>query len=81
MEAWSSLEMKRFLYTTKRRCVCAPEPAKAAVYFKSGSLFRCVPEEGFKCVKYMGNAQNAMNSVIIVESCRPSRGSAPGRRW
>ncbi len=70
VDAWSSLEMKRFLYMTKRRYryVYAPELARAAVYFKSGSLFRCVPEEGFKCGKYMGNAQNAMNSVVIVES-------------
>jgi hypothetical protein len=70
VDEWSSLEMKRFLYMTKRRYryVYAPELARAAVYFKSGSLFRCVPEEGFKCGKYMGNAQNAMNSVVIVES-------------
>ena len=70
VEAWSSLEMKRYLYMTKRRYryVYAPELANAAVYFKSGSLFRCTPEEGFKCGKYMGNLQNAMNSVVIVES-------------
>ncbi len=70
VDTWSSLEMKRYLYMTKRRYryVYAPELAKAAVYFKSGSQFRCRPEEGFKCGKYMGNAQNAMNSVVTVES-------------
>lgn len=70
VDAWSSLEMKRFLYMTKRRYryVYAPELAQAAVYFKSGSLYRCVAEEGFKCGKYIGNAQNAMNSIAIIES-------------
>jgi hypothetical protein len=70
VDVWSSLEMKRLLYMTKRRYryVYAQELAKAAVYFKSGSLFQCRPEEGFKCGKYMGNAMNAMNSVVIVES-------------
>jgi hypothetical protein len=81
VDAWSSLEMKRYLYMTKRRYryVYAPELAKAAVYFKSGSLFRCVPEEGFKCGKYMGNAQNAMNSVVIVES--PAQAGAGQKRY
>ncbi len=79
VDAWSSLEMKRYLYMTKRRYryVYAPELAKAAVYFKSGSFYRCVPEEGFRCGKYKGNAENIMNSVAIVES--PAR-PEPGQR-
>ncbi len=70
VDAWSSLEMKRYLYMTKRRYRYAypPELAKAAIYFKSGSLYRCAPEPDFKCGKYMGNAENAMNSIAIVES-------------
>lgn len=70
VDAWSSLEMKRYLYMTKKRYryVYAPELADAAVYFKSGSFYKCVPEEGFECGKYRGNAQNLMNSVAIIES-------------
>lgn len=65
----SSLEMKRLMYMTWRRIryAASPDLAKAAVYFKSGSLYKCVEEEGFKCGKYMGNAFNYMNSVAIVE--------------
>jgi hypothetical protein len=69
VDEWSSLEMKRFLYMTKRRYryVYAPELHGAAVYFKSGSLYQCVPEENYTCGKYMGNAKNFMNSVAIIE--------------
>tara|TARA_R110002049_G_scaffold2743_5_gene21179 strand:+ start:69253 stop:70584 length:1332 start_codon:yes stop_codon:yes gene_type:complete len=69
VDEWSSLEMKRFLYMTKRRYryVYAPELHNAAVYFKSGSLYQCKPEENYVCGKYMGNAKNYMNSVAIVE--------------
>ncbi len=70
VDAWSSLEMKRYLYMTKRRYryVYAPELADLAVYFKSGSLYQCRPEEGYRCGKYLGNARNMMNSVAIVET-------------
>jgi hypothetical protein len=47
--------------------VYAPELKDAAVFFKSGSLYSCKPEEGFRCDKYMGNARNMMNSVTIVQ--------------
>lgn len=82
VDAWSSLEMKRYLYMTKRRYryVFAPELHDSAVYFKSGSLYACQPEEGFRCRKYMGNKRNMMNSVAIIESpARPARvsGAAP----
>ncbi len=70
VDAWSSREMKRFLYMTKKRYryVYAPELAESAVYFKSGSFYQCREEDGFSCGKYKGNAQNIMNSVAIVES-------------
>ncbi len=70
VDAWSSLEMKRYLYMTKKRYryVYAPELAEAAVYFKSGSFYKCRPEEGFTCAKYSGNVENLMNSVAIIES-------------
>ncbi len=69
VDAWSSLEIKRLMYTTGRRIRYASSPAlaSAAVYFKSGSLYRCKPEPGFVCRKYMGNQENIMNSVVIVE--------------
>ncbi|MCB9259082.1 MAG: hypothetical protein H6612_06950 [Ignavibacteriales bacterium] len=65
----SSLEIKRILYQTDRRIRYAQSSAlkDAAVYFKSGSLYKCKAEEGFECKKYMGNVENYMNSVIIVE--------------
>ncbi len=69
VDEWSSLEMKKYMYLTKRRYryAYAPEVANKAVFFKSGSLYSCKPEEGFRCNKYMGNKQNLMNSVAIVE--------------
>ena len=65
----SSLEIKRLLYMTDRRIRYASSIAltEAAVYFKSGSLYKCKPEEGFVCKKYAGNVENYMNSVVIVE--------------
>ncbi|MGB5700673.1 serine hydrolase [Muriicola sp.] len=65
----SSLEMKRLMYMTDRRIRYAQAPAlkEAAVYFKSGSLYKCDRSNGEACGKYEGNVQNFMNSVIIVE--------------
>ena len=69
VDAWSSREIKRLLYMTQRRIRYASSPAldAAAVYFKSGSLFRCQPEPGFVCRKYQGNVENLLNSAAIVE--------------
>ncbi len=65
----SSLEIKRLMYMTDRRIRYAQSPAlaKAAVYFKSGSLYRCDRTKGEACDKYMGNVDNFMNSVAIIE--------------
>ena len=65
----SSLEMKRLLYMTDRRIRYAHSPRldSAAVYFKSGSLYKCDREKNPNCAKYAGNVYNYMNSVIIVE--------------
>lgn len=65
----TSLEIKRLMYMTDRRIRYAASPAlkDAAVYFKSGSLYKCKPEEGYQCAKYKGNVDNYMNSVAIVE--------------
>ena len=70
VDPFSSLEIKRLLYMTQRRIRYASSPAlsDAAIYFKSGSLYRCRPEAGFSCGKYRGNHTNLLNSVAIVES-------------
>jgi hypothetical protein len=69
VDAKSSLEMKRLLYMTDRRIRYGTSPrlVDAALYFKSGSLYKCKVEEGFECKKYAGNVENYMNSVAIVE--------------
>ncbi len=70
VDHFSSREIKRLLYITQRRIRYASSPAlyDAAVYFKSGSYYRCKSEAGFKCGKYRGNALNLLNSVAIIES-------------
>jgi hypothetical protein len=70
VDRWSSSEMKKLMYFTRRRYRYAVSAAldSAAVYFKSGSLYGCRPEPGYECVQYKGNAQNLMHSVAIVES-------------
>jgi len=69
VDEWSSRQLKRLLYMTERRIryASSPELKDAAVYFKSGSWYKCKPEEGFKCGAYRGNVINYMNSVAIVE--------------
>ena len=70
VDEFSSREIKRLLYMTERRIRYASAPAlrDSAVYFKSGSLYSCKKEEGFKCGKYMGNKRNYMNSLAIIEN-------------
>ena len=69
VDSTSSLEIKRLMYSTDRRIRYAASTAlnNAAVYYKSGSLYKCIVEEGFSCKKYMGNVDNYMNSVVVVE--------------
>jgi len=69
VDEWSSRQLKRLLYMTERRIryASSPELKDAAVYFKSGSLYKCKEEEGFKCTAYHGNVMNYMNSVAIIE--------------
>ena len=69
VDEWSSRQLKRLLYMTERRTryASSPELNDAAVYFKSGSLYKCKQEEGFKCSASRGNVINYMNSVAIVE--------------
>ncbi len=76
VDEFSSRQMKRLMYLTERRIRYASSPAlrNSAVYYKSGSLYKCKKEEGFKCGAYKGNVRNYMNSVAIVES-PPEEGS------
>ncbi|WP_053970981.1 serine hydrolase [Mangrovimonas sp. ST2L15] len=69
VDAQSSLEIKRLLYLTDRRIRYARSPKldSAAVYFKSGSFYKCDREKDPNCKQYAGNVYNYMNSVIIVE--------------
>ncbi len=69
VDAKTSLEMKRLFYMTDRRIRYGASPAlrEAAVYFKSGSLYKCRKEAGGGCGKYKGNVENFMNSVAIIE--------------
>jgi len=69
VDTFSSREMKRLLYMTQGRIRYASAPAlyPAAVYFKSGSLYKCREESNFKCGKYQGNVVNMLNSLAIVE--------------
>ncbi len=70
VDEWSSREIKRLMYITERRIRYASSGTlrPSAVYFKSGSLYSCQPEEGFTCRKYHGNKRNYMNSAAIVET-------------
>lgn len=75
VDRFSSMELKRLMYVTERRIRYASSPAlrDAAVYFKSGSLYRCRPEPGYRCLKYRGNALNLLNSIAIVEAPAAAR--------
>ena len=69
VDEWSSRQLKRLLYQTEHRIryASSPELQDAAVYFKSGSLYRCTGEKGSRCGAYRGDALNYMNSVAIIE--------------
>jgi len=70
VDDFSSREIKRLLYMTQRRIRYASSPAlaDAAVYFKSGSLYKCQTEPGFKCRQYHGNVLNMLHSAAIIEA-------------
>ncbi len=70
VDPWSSLEIKRLMYQTERRIryAASPELAEAAVYFKSGSLYKCQEEADYTCEQYKGNVYNYMNSAATIET-------------
>ncbi len=70
VDEWTSLETKKLIYFSRSRYRYASAPIlnKAGVFFKSGSFYQCVEEEGFTCKAYAGNKTNIMNSIAVVES-------------
>jgi len=70
IDPFTSTELKRLLYLTERRIRYASHPNlnPYAMYFKTGSLYSCKPEEGFSCGKYQGNKRNVLASLAIVEA-------------
>jgi hypothetical protein len=74
VDAWSSAQLKRLLYLTQKRIRYASAPAldDSAVFYKSGSLYKCRAEKSFVCAEYAGNVWNFMNSIAVVESVRRS---------
>ena len=75
IDGFSSREIKRLIYMTQGRIRYASAPAlyNAAVYYKSGSLYKCKEEPNFKCGKYQGNVVNRLASLAIVESPASNR--------
>ncbi len=75
VDEFSSREIKRLLYMTERRIRYVSHPAlnDSVVFFKSGSLYSCEPEEGFRCGKYQGNKRNTLASVAIIETDKEGR--------
>jgi hypothetical protein len=69
VDPFSSREIKRLIYMTGKRIRYASSPVlnPSAVYFKSGSLYKCEPEPEFMCRKYQGNVVNRLCSIAIVE--------------
>ena len=67
VDSWTSLEMKRLLYVTDKRVrwAGAAELREAAVFFKSGSLWRCGGRGA--CGEYAGNYWNFLAAVGEVE--------------
>jgi hypothetical protein len=75
VDPYSSLAIKRLIYLSEGRIRYASSPAlrRAALYFKSGSLYSCKKEPGFECGKYKGNVRNYLNSVTMVETHESGR--------
>ncbi len=70
IDFFTSLELKRLLYLTQSRSRygAAPVLTESAIYFKSGSLYKCQSEKGYQCGQFKGNKLNLLNAAAIVES-------------
>lgn len=73
VDEWSSLELKKMLYLTRRRAryLHTHKLDNFAAFFKSGSLFRFKPETTER-VQYEGDLQNVLNSLIEIDTTPPS---------
>lgn len=69
VDDFSSLELKKLMYLTRRRIRYAKAPAldEAAVYFKSGSYFKCKPGRKPPCIQYQGDLTNVLNALVEVD--------------
>jgi hypothetical protein len=65
VDSFSSAEIKKLMYSTQARARLASNPDldDAAVYYKSGSNFKC----NYNCSDNEGDVENLMNSIAIVE--------------
>jgi hypothetical protein len=65
VDAYSSAELKKLLYSTQNRARYASHPAlnDTVAYYKSGSNYRC----SYDCADNEGDILNLMNSVGIFE--------------
>ena len=70
VDEWSSLELKKLLYLTRRRTRYAYSKAlnSSATFFKTGSLYKCDRSTMPNCGKYRGNVVNVLNGMIVVET-------------
>ena len=79
IDEFSSLELKRTLYLTRKRIRYAVAPVlnDCAVFFKTGSLYSCKPKKGYKCPPYAGNKVNVLNAIVEVETPPPPPSEPP----
>ena len=77
IDEWSSTEFKRLLYMTQKRIRYASHPAlhPSAVYFKSGSYYKCSVRGA--CAKYEGDVINRLASIATIESPAPTSDKPP----
>ena len=70
IDVFSSREIKRLLYMTQGRIRYASHAVldKSALYFKSGSIYRCYTDKKKPCKKYQGTKLNILNSIAIIET-------------
>jgi hypothetical protein len=72
VDEWSSLELKKMLYLTRRRVryLHTPKLHNFGAFFKSGSLYRFKPETTER-VQYQGDLVNVLNSLIEIDTTPP----------
>jgi len=71
VDEWSSLELKKMLYLTRRRVryLYTHSLDDFGAYFKSGSLYRF--SEHAERIQYQGDTVNVLNSLIEIDTSEP----------